>query len=179
MRLYKRSLLPSSFPFVRVASLCSHHHSKYRYILGASPNSNLYLSTTLGKFLNSATRKSKLCGSYRLSTSSIGVLTAIEQAAAALATATARNQRPRMSESIRDVSRLLPAPFPSNVCFVLLTSYKHMPVHRKEEKRWEDVLYFLFMPHVKLWIHISYRLYWVNQNNSGIFTSVLSKGLYW
>ena len=120
VRLREQSLLPSSSPpFERVASLCSRCHSKRRYILGASPDSNLYLSTTLRKFLNTTTRKAKLCVSYRLSTRSTGVLTAIEQAAAVLATATARNQRPRMSQSIRDVSRLLPAPFPSNPCFVL------------------------------------------------------------
>lgn len=57
--------------------------------------------------------------------------------------------------------------------------FKHMSVHAKEEKRWEDVLHLLFIPHVKLWIHTSYRLHWVNQNISDIFTSVLSKGLYW
>lgn len=36
--------------------------------------------------------------------------------------------------------------------------FKHMSVHGKEEERWEAVLYFLFMLHVKLGIHGSYRL---------------------
>lgn len=53
-----------------------------------------------------------------------------------------------------------------------------MSVHGKEE-RWEAVLYFLFIVHVKLGIYMSYRLYWVKQKVPGIFTSVLSKGLYW
>lgn len=54
-----------------------------------------------------------------------------------------------------------------------------MSVHGKEEERWEPVLYFLFMLHVKLGIHVSYGLYWVRQNAPGILTSVLSKGLHW
>lgn len=116
------SQLPSSPPpSERDPSLSSCCHSKCRYILGASPDSYQYLSTTLRKFLSTTIRKAKPCVSYGLPTSSTGVLTAMEQAAAVLATATARNQRPRMSESIRDVSRLLPAPFSSNPCFVLPT----------------------------------------------------------
>lgn len=53
-------------------------------------------------------------------------------------------------------------------------TFKHIPVPGKEEVG--DVLYFLFIPHVKLWIHMSYRLNSVNLKLSGIFISVLSKG---
>lgn len=61
-----------------------------------------------------------------------------------LATATVRNQCPGVSESIRDISRLLTVPSASNVFSVLCYNLlKCMSGHGKEEKRWEDVLYFL------------------------------------
>lgn len=106
--------------------------------------------------------KGKACVSYRLPTSNTGVLTAVEQAAAVLATAAVRSWRPRVSESVRDVSRLLPAPFPSTLALYFLC-FKCMSLHGNEEMEWEDVLYFLFTLHVKPWVHTSYRLPWVNK----------------
>lgn len=94
-----------------------------------------------------------------------------------LAAATVRDWSPRVSQSIRDVSRLLPAPFSSNPCLVLPV-FGAYACTLQGIKRWEDGLSSPLIPHTELCIQ-SDRLYWVSQNPPGVFTAGLSEGFHW
>lgn len=142
----------------RTTSLCSEPFLSY---------------VSASKFTSTTTRKAKLCFPQALHQQHRGV----DSNWARSSCACNSHGEESASKDVREHQRCQQPPasmFPFKP--LLSTSYVlSICLCMAKNKRWEDVLHFLFIPHIKLWTQISYTLYWLNQNISGIFHQCFRK----
>lgn len=161
-----------------MAELCSRCHSVCRHILGASPASDLSLSTAQE---GSQQDSQKSRESPVLATGSQQQHRGVDSSGTSSSCACNSHSQEPAAEDVTEHQGCQQAPastfpfkpLPCTPCVlsICLPSAKNKEVGRCAFSSFHTT-------HEAVYPQ-SYRLYWVNQNTSGIFTLVLSEGLHW